>query len=306
MSQQTLANLFEGIKLEEPRFLRNLVIYPLANGGKTNPKIKVLDDALKDKNILISELDSARIEQVKLENRSDYQVFVLDGEEIAGAWQNRVVATAAYIDAQSEVLLPTSCVEQGRWGGKYEFTLANTCSYPSLRAILCEDVTDSLIKTKTFKANQNRVWRSVRHKLNSLKVQSKTSSMHDIFNRLEEELSRFSENASALNQFTGMLAVCGEMILCLDLFGYQNIFRHLLPKLLTSYGLDALERMLTPSPSPTKRVKEFLNQLKQVSTQRFPSVGLGEEVRFQTDKLLGRALIFDGNLLHLAAFPKQN
>ncbi|MEO0115868.1 MAG: DUF6569 family protein [candidate division WOR-3 bacterium] len=306
MIRSTLADFLEGIKLEEPRFLRNLVIYPLSNGGKTNLKIKVLDEALKNNDVLISELDSARIEQVSFQNRSDYQVFVLDGEEITGAWQNRITTTAAYIDAKSEVLLPTSCVEQGRWGGKYQFTLANTCSYPSLRAILCKDVTNSLIKTRTFQANQERIWQSVSHKLNSLKVQSKTSSMHDIFSRLEEELSRFSENASALNQFTGVVAVCGERILCLDLFGYQNIFTHLLPKLLTSYGLDALEKMLTLSPLPTKRVREFLNQLKEVPTQRFPSVGLGEEVRFQTDKLLGRALIFGENLLHLAAFPKQN
>lgn len=306
MIRRTLADFLEGLKIEEPRFLRNLVIYPLSNGDKTNPRIKVLDDALKDKDVLISELDNARIEQVRLQNRSDYRVFVLDGEEITGAWQDRIATTAAYIDAKSEVLLPTSCVEQGRWGGNREFSLANTCSYPSLRALLCKDVTNSLNKTKTFKANQERVWQSVNKKLNSLKVQSQTSSMHDIFKRLNEELNRFSESAKELSAFTGMIAACSEDIICLDLFGYKNIFTQLAPKLLASYGLDALEKMVHSSTPPTEKATKLLVQLKRIQPRRFFSVGLGDELRFQSTKILGRALIFGDDLLHLSAFPKSN
>jgi hypothetical protein len=306
MTKRTLAEFFEGIKLEEPRFLRNLVIYPLSNGGKSNPKIKVLDDALKEKNILISELANAQIEQVRLQNRSDYRVFVLDGEEITGAWQNRITTTAAFIDTRSEVLLPTSCVEQGRWTGDKEFTIANSCSFPSLRAVLCKDVTNSLTKTRTFKANQERIWQSIGNKLDSLKVQSMTSSMHDIFQRLKAELARFSESAGELSQFTGMIAACGEKIICIDLFGYKNIFARLAPKLLESYGLDALEKMNSASEPPTNRIEKLISQLKRVQLRRFPSVGLGDELRFQSTNVLGRALIFGNDLLHFSAFPKQN
>jgi len=303
MIRRTLDNFLAEIKLAEPRFLRNLVIYPLSNGGKTNPRIKVLDDALKDKDVLLRELDDARIEQVRFQNRSEYRVFVLDGEEITGAWQDRIATTAAYIDAKSEVLLPTSCVEQGRWAGEKEFSLASSCSYPSLRALLCKDVTNSLKKTMTFKANQERVWQSVSKKLLSLKIQSQTSSMHDIFKRLDEELSRFSEGAKELSGFTGMIAVCGEEFICLDLFGYNNIFNRLAPKLLASYGLDALEKMAHSSPPPTEKVTKLITQLKRLQPRRFASVGLGDELRFQGTKLLGRALIFGDDLLHLSVFP---
>lgn len=306
MIKRTLAQFFDGIKLEEPRFLRNLVIYPLSNGGKSNPKIRVLDDALKEKNILISELESARVEQVRLQNRSDNRVFVLDGEEITGAWQNRIATTGAFIDTKSEVRLPTSCVEQGRWQGDKQFTFANSCSFPSLRAVLCKDVTASLLKTRKFNANQERVWKSISNKLDSLKVQSMTSSMHDIFKRLKDELARFSEGAGELSQFTGMIATCGERIICIDLFGYKNIFARLAPKLLESYGLDALEKMDSVSEPSTNKIEKLITQLKRVQLRRFPSVGLGDELRFQGTKVLGRALCFGDDLLHFSAFPKSN
>jgi hypothetical protein len=303
---RTLNEFLDGVKIEEPRFLRNLVIYPLSNGGKSKEKIKVLDDALREKDILISELGNARIEQVSLQNRSDYRVFVIDGEEITGAWQDRIATTAAYIDSKSKVLLPVSCVEQGRWTGENEFNFARSCSFPSLRALLCKDVTNSLNKTKTFHANQERVWQSVSSKLNSLKVQSLTSSMHDIYQRLKEELARYSEDASELKEFSGIIAACGEKILCVDLFGYKNIFNRLAPKLLESYGLDVLEKLLFSGNPQTNQVNRFLSQLKRIRPRRFPSVGLGDELRFHSTNLLGRALIFGDDLLHLSAFPKSN
>lgn len=306
MYRQTLVDFLDKIKIVEPRFLRNLVIYPLVNDGKSNFKIKVLDDALQEKDVFITELDNAQIEQVRLQNHSDDRVFVLDGEEITGAWQNRIATTAVFVDAKSEVLLPTSCVEQGRWAGNKEFTMGHSCSFPSLRALLCKDVTNSLHKTKTFRANQERVWQSVTKKLTSLKIQSVTLSMHDIFQHLKDELSRFSENAKELDQFTGMIATCGEEILCVDLFGYKNLFTRLAPKLLASYGLDAIEKIFTSSSPPTDTVKKFFIHLQRIRSRLFPSVGLGVELRFQSTKIVGRALLFGEDLLHLSAFPKSN
>jgi ARG and Rhodanese-Phosphatase-superfamily-associated Protein domain len=38
-----------------------------------------------------------------------------DGQELVGAKQNRVLNVTVLIEAESEVLLPLSCVEEGRW-----------------------------------------------------------------------------------------------------------------------------------------------------------------------------------------------
>ena len=42
-------------------------------------------------------------------------LLMLDGEELVGAKKNRVLNVTVLIAAQSDTVIPVSCVEQGRW-----------------------------------------------------------------------------------------------------------------------------------------------------------------------------------------------
>ena len=48
-------------------------------------------------------------------NKSDRMVLILDGEELVGIKQNRIVNTTILIAANTTTVIPVSCVEQGRW-----------------------------------------------------------------------------------------------------------------------------------------------------------------------------------------------
>ena len=71
--------------------------------------------------------------------------MLLDGEELVGVKQNRVLNTTVLVAARSQLTIPVSCVEQGRWQRRGErFAPGNASLYASLRARKAAWVSESL------------------------------------------------------------------------------------------------------------------------------------------------------------------
>jgi hypothetical protein len=297
-------NLITGIEVGEPLFLRNLTLFPLTNGGKDFTRIEILSEAKGKKLVEIRELETPKIDTVLIKNNSAKRIFALDGEGIQGALQDRVINSSALIAEKTEVEIPVSCVEAGRWSGGEEFFSQRAISYPSLRAIICSSVTSSLYRTKKFTSNQNQIWDSIKKKMERFKVNSRTSSIHDLYSSRQKYLASYKEGIKSLKNLNGLFVFCGERLLCLDLFGSKSLFNKLKEQLITSYALDALEGE-SSSPPGINRIKRLLIGIKEAEMRTFPSFSLGEEIRFETDELTGRGLVFQDSLIHLSAFPKS-
>ena len=89
--------------------------------------------------------------------------------------------------------------------------------------------------------------------------------------------------------------------LCLDYVSRPDAFARLWPKLRAGYLLDALERLDSPS-APTDSIREFVDETTAATVTRQPSVGLGEDMRLRTARVVGSGLKLDGELLQLSAF----
>jgi len=78
-------------------------------------------------------------------NGADRPLLLLDGEELIGAKQNRILNTTVLVDAHMEVTIPVTCVEQGRWGycGR-QFRPGDASLYASLRARKAAHVSQSI------------------------------------------------------------------------------------------------------------------------------------------------------------------
>jgi hypothetical protein len=55
------------------------------------------------------------VPELKVVNKSDRMLLILDGEGLVGAKQNRIVNTTILIAGNTTTVIPVSCVEQGRW-----------------------------------------------------------------------------------------------------------------------------------------------------------------------------------------------
>ena len=74
-------------------------------------------------------------------------------------------------------------------------------------------------------------------------------------------------------------------------------------KLVESYGLDALDHLAAPVSETKPQPQRFLSTLKKTPQERFPAIGLGEDVRISGSTIVGGGLVVDEKLIHLVAFP---
>ena len=88
----------------------------------------------------------------------------------------------------------------------------------------------------------------------------------------------------------------------MDLFDRPGTLAALLPKLVASYALDALDEKTADAPPPASVVEAWLRSLSDSSPSTHRAVGLGEDVRLSGPRLSGAALEFGGTALHLSAF----
>jgi hypothetical protein len=69
----------------------------------------------------------------------------LDGEELVGAKQNRIVTIL--VAPQSEIVIPVSCIEAGRWGySRLEFAAGGRVLNPEIRESKAEAVTSNRVR----------------------------------------------------------------------------------------------------------------------------------------------------------------
>ena len=255
--------------------------------------------------------ESGSVPDLKFVNDSDSPIFLMEGEELIGAKQNRTLNLSILIPAKRAVSIPVSCVERGRWTRhSVEFFVAPRAQYAEGRAAKMAQVSASLRSRGTRHSNQEAVWQDINEKLHRLKTFSRTLAMADIFEQhsagLEEYVRCFPPEEGQL----GAVFVIEGNVSGFDLFDSPDTLRKLWPKLLRSYELDALDQAQSigeKRANPThdagpNDVEAFLRRVSAGETKQYPAVGEGEDIRLSNVGLTGAALAACGRVVHLSAF----
>ena len=144
--QTVIQNYLNEAKIGRKQSHRNLAIYPLLSSYAVEVEYITLDEALSRSLIEVGERDeAASVPELKVINKSPCLILILDGEELVGAKQNRIVNTTIMIQGNATMVIPVSCVEQGRWSyDSPRFHSEHRIMSSGLRAIKSEQVQFSL------------------------------------------------------------------------------------------------------------------------------------------------------------------
>ena len=106
-----IISFLETVKLARKQAYRNLTVFPLLAPNGIVPDYLTLDQALNRNIIRITELDNeGTVPELKLNNLGIKSVLIIEGEELVGAKQNRIVNSSFLIAGKTEVVIPFSCV----------------------------------------------------------------------------------------------------------------------------------------------------------------------------------------------------
>lgn len=301
-----IENAFAGLSIGlQTRQHQSLTLFPIfAQEHEVLPVVS-LKQAMARNEFVVSEIsEQGSVPQLRVINSGDRAVFVLAGQELVGAKQNRVTSVSVLVAPHSELIIPVSCVESGRWhDSSPNFEYRDRTLFSRVRAKAHRDVAESLEFHDEIRADQGEVWREVDRKHAELGVQRRTSSISDVYDHYSESLDDFVEALEPQPGQRGAVFEIDGRIAGMELFGCTNLASDCLPAIIRGYALDAMaERPREQRQPRMERASRFLDGVRQAECSDSAGVGLGTDLRLRQPGIVGGGLEHDGVLLHLAAF----
>ena len=256
--------------------------------------------------LLVDELEAPSVQTLRVSNPTDKPVLVVEGEHFVGGKQNRAVNATVLVASLSELELPVSCLEEGRWGRRQAWRRAEAFAPARVRAAQRAGVARSMGRNGSRAGDQGAVWEEVGAMLAREEVASGTAAASD----LERTYGRESSRAGAVAELVergplpgqcGIAVARGSRVTSLDIFGAPHLLLAHWASLIRSYYVESTPPAGRPCAS---RVIELVRRFGWTPARRLPGVGLGLEHRIAAGRLSGQALVLNGGVVH-AAFSRS-
>jgi ARG/rhodanese/phosphatase superfamily protein len=300
-----LNNYLKSLTLLSPQSLGNLVIVPVISDLKPRLKYLSVKKAIQKDELIISEMkNSGVVGKIQAENKSDAYVFILDGEQLVGAKQNRIVNISILLKPHSTTILPVSCVEQGRWhfkGG--HFNDSDSMLHFSSRSAKSMRIFQELRERNDFSADQVRVWDEVRQ-LRAEKIPlSKTNAMEDVYENERNKLNEKVKKVNLLKSQVGFIIFEGNKFKGIDIISDSGVFADLYDKILRSHLIENSGKadIILNEEKYLKKARKVLKRFKAVCPIKRKFPGIGRYFGMYSELGVYSLLSFNKQVIHLTA-----
>ncbi len=298
-----IAETLKHLTLGQPQAFRNLGMFPLVASADAEPGYLTLDEALKGGHSRVTEVSlGGHVPELLFDNPSTSRVLLLDGDELVGAKQNRVLNITILVGPGRTLAIPVSCVERGRWHSRSaELRAEGRMMFARGRAAKMTQVSRSIREEGSRRSDQGAVWEDVDRKTVLFQAAAPTGAMSDVYAHVAGDTGGFRAAFRAVpRQVGGVFAIDGRPV-GLELFDAQKTLGGTLGRLVESYALDAIEQPRRAAPAPdAARARVFLDRAAGSRAEVAKAIGEGEDVRLEAPGLVGEALVVDDRVVHLS------
>jgi len=257
--------------------------------------------------------ETGKLDFVGLKNRGNARAVVIDGMEICGATQCRVLGASAVLDPGENTELP-SC------GTKRDHAAAGAAAFPKYtfppashrRMMRLESIEGK--NGDELNMKQRRVWEKLRELFRDMEFTEPSMDVDDLYWHLSVPIEDYSWRHRIEPLQTGMLTVLDKDTWFMDLFLNTKLFENFFPSLIKSYAFDAAMRRIKGRKKTVydrdadfETAQDAFNYMKSVNYKQMAYKGrpLKDSFYFDAKKACGAALINNGQMIHLAAYSKD-
>jgi ADP-ribosyl-[dinitrogen reductase] hydrolase len=295
------------VTLGEPRTWGGLTVFPLLAADSRAPAYDMFGFACDAGGFRLTEVSAGGVVgRLRAENERDRPVLLLDGEEVTGAKQNRIINLTILVPAHTTLDIPVSCVEQGRWNLKSQaFSAAERTMFSRGRARKMRNVTASLRTRGSAEADQRDVWNAVAMELRDAGAVSDTGAMSALYEQNAEDVESCVAAFQPVPQQVGAVFGVNGSITGAELFDAHEAYAASAAKVVRSYGIE-LRRAHAGPPATEAAAAAFIDALCAVTPTSHATTGAGVQLRLEGDGVLGAALVHEDRVIHMTAFRSDH
>lgn len=299
-------HLVHPLTLGSPAHIGDTAFVPLILEGPANDgqRYFLLDEALEDGTTKVREVsDRGSVQEILVSHHGKGFLLLLDGEQVIGAKQDRIFNASFLIAPGSEVVVPVSCVERGRWGARdhgRDFDSSETTLVGSARGRKLRRVATSALAYGGYDADQRGVWTDVQGYLNHSRVRSETSAFTDAYRARIRRVREVIKYLEPCEGQVGLAVVRDNRLIGLDVLATPSLYRRVWTKV--AHGaLAEVDPSSSVSQDPAAVVARVCAAWKSARIREQEAPGCGKTLHGIGESVAFGALQHEGRIVHLVA-----
>ena len=287
------------ISIDEIEFLdgqthKNMTIIPLKTPLNYNHDVITLKKGFELGLVNVKECETSTVNTLIVENSSVTPLLLIDGEEIIGGDQNRIVNGTILVEPQSEMKIPVNCTEHGRWGYKHEFKNSEFIATSRTRCA-------SMSANRSSGSVQSAVWNSIDNLEKERGFHSPTQAMSESYENLNTDLDEFITSFKIEKGQTGVVVIVEGEIKGFEILINSDVYSQYHEKILKSYLIDTdiNDSVFTINMDVIKNT--IANALESELVEA-KNIGLEKRFEIKSDDGIGTIYTYHDELIHCSFF----
>ena len=293
--------------ISDPVKKNNITIFFLQSKTKLENNFLTLEESISKSLVDIKEVNSkGTIRYLKVSNKSNQKLLILGSEQIIGnaLKQNRVVNNTTLVPEQTTIMLSVSCCEKNRWSPA---VANNICTSESLYFTKGR-INNSVDIFDNNKTDQFKIWDDIAEKLDEFNTKSFTGTLEDTYNKNKLYFDEITKYFKINVNDVGVVAAIGNRLVNVEIFSSNKLLKMYFPKIIKSLIFESYKKTSQNYLLGLKDVYKLfrLIEFSEKKLHKPRNDCLGEEIRFNSDRVVGSCLNYKEKLLHFSGFLKDD